>query len=181
MELDANLISRTLKQRGLSKTGLAQALRVPNSAITALLNGERLLKAHEVPLAKKYLKLDTVPLVGKVAAGAKMVFFSDTGEWERVPAPEGVNENTVAVVIEGTSLGPLFDRWLVYYDKVERPITRALIGKLCVVGIPDGGVLIKLVKASKTKGLFHLFSNTEDPIMDTQIEWAARVKNMVPQ
>lgn len=181
MELDSKLIARTLAQRNLSKSGLAKALGVQNSAITALLSGERMLKAHEVSIAKKYLKLDTVPLVGKVAAGAKMIFFPDTGEWARVPAPEDVNEHTVAVEIEGTSLGPLFDKWLVYYDRVERPITKGLIGKLCVVGLPDGSILVKLVRPAKSKGLFHLYSNTEDPILDAEIEWAARVKSMVPR
>lgn len=181
MEIDSKLIARALKQRNLPKSGLAKALGVQNSAITALLNGQRLLKAHEITAAKRFLKLDTVPLVGKVAAGAKMIFFADTGEWARVPAPEDVNENTVAVEIEGTSLGPLFDKWLVYYDRVERPLTRASLGKLCVVGLRDGAIMVKLVRPSKSKGLFHLYSNTEDPILDAEIEWAARVKSMVPR
>lgn len=179
--MDHKLIARTLAARGLSKTGLAEALRVPNSAVSALLKGDRKLSADELPKVRKYLKLDTVPLVGKVAAGAKMLFFADTGEWERVPAPEGSNEKTVAAEIEGTSLGPLFDRWLVFYDRVESPVTRALFKKLCVVGTTDGQTLVKMIEPSKTKGLFHLYSNTEAPMLDVQIEWAARVKNMVPR
>lgn len=179
--MDHKLIGRTLTARGLSKSGLADALGVGNSAVTALLKGERRLLADEVPKAKKYLNLDTVPVVGKVAAGARMIFFADTGEWDRVPAPDDANENTVAAEIEGSSLGPLFDRWLVFYDRVERPVSRALFKKLCVIGTSDGQTLVKMLEPSKTKGLFHLYSNTEAPMLDVQIDWAARVKHMVPR
>lgn len=179
--MDHKLISRTLDARGLSKSGLAQVLKIPNSAVTALLKGDRRLLADEVPKVRKYLKLDTVPIVGRVAAGAKMIFLPDTGEWERVPAPDDANENTVAAEIHGTSLGPLFDHWLVFYDQVERPVTKALFKKLCVVGTTDGQTLVKMIEPSKTRGLFHLYSNTEAPLLDVQIEWAARVKTMVPR
>lgn len=184
MDLTPELIARTLATRRLSKGGLGKAIGIGNSGVTALLNGERELKATELPKALAYLGLDKVPVVGRVSAGAKMMFFPDTtGEWERVTAPAGATENTVAVEVEGTSLGPLFERWLVFYDRVERPITKALIGKLCVVGLPDGEVLVKKVIASRNKGLFHLYSNTNEdpPILDQKIEWAARVRSIAPK
>lgn len=182
MELTPKLVARVVAERGLSKSGLASALSIPNSAVTAFLKGERKLKADEVPKAKAYLGLDTVPIVGRVAAGAKMIFFPDTGEWERVTAPEDATDKTVAVEIDGASLGPLLDRWLIFYDQVERPITKNLIGEMCVVGLAGGDVLVKLVKESRTKGLFHLYSNTADePILDQEIEWAAKVKSIAPR
>jgi hypothetical protein len=92
-----------------------------------------------------------------------------------------MSPETVAVEIRGESLGALFDRWLVYYDQVERPVTPELIGKLCVVGLADGRVLIKKIQRSKAKGLFHLISNTEAPLTDVAIEWAARVTSMQPR
>lgn len=185
MEVTPSLVARVLKERrDLSKGGLAKAWGVNNpSAVSAFLAGTRQLKAHEVPATIAYLGLDQVPIIGRVSAGAKIIRFPDDGTWERVPAPIGATANTVAVEIEGTSLGPLFDRWLVFYDRVERPITKALIGKLCVVGLPDGEVLVKKVIASKTKGLFHLQSNTLDnaTIHDQEIAWAARVKSIAPR
>jgi len=182
MELNPKLVAKVIDARGLSKSGLASALKIPNSAVTSYLKGERKLKQDEVPLAKKYLQLDTIPIVGRVSAGAAMIFFPQTGELERVPAPDDSTENTVAAEIDGISLGPVFDRWLVIYDRVERPVTKALVGELCVVGVKDGGVLVKLVKESRTKGLFHLFSNSnEDPLLDQEIEWAARVKAIQPR
>jgi SOS-response transcriptional repressor LexA len=124
----------------------------------------------------------TVPLVGYVGAGAAAHFFGDQGPLDDVPAPEGSSEETVAVEIRGDSLGALFDRWLVFYDDVHRPVTADQVGKLCVVGLLDGRILIKKIQRSRAKnGLFHLLSNTEAPILDVEIEWAAKVINMVPQ
>jgi repressor LexA len=71
MELDE--IVEGLKKPGKSKKGLAEALDRQPSAVTALLHGEREIKAREVPIIRAYLELDgerTVPLVGFVGAGA---------------------------------------------------------------------------------------------------------------
>lgn len=122
----------------------------------------------------------TVPLVGYVGAGAE-THFLPSGELDRVPAPEGSTDDTVAVEIRGESLGSFFDRWLIFYDDVRRPVTSDLVGKLCVVGLEDGRILVKKIQRSKARGLFHLLSQTEGPILDVPIEWAARVKNMVPK
>lgn len=121
-----------------------------------------------------------VPLVGYVGAGAT-AYFVAAGELGEVEAPDGATDSTVAVEIRGDSLGPLFDHWLVFYDDVRRPVTTDLIGRLCIVGLEDDRVLIKKIKKSKTKGLFHLISQSDDPILDVVIEWAAQVKIMVPR
>jgi hypothetical protein len=90
-------------------------------------------------------------------------------------------DDTVAVIVRGDSLGSFFDRWLIFYDDVRRPVTPDLIGHLCVVGLPNGQVLVKKIKATRSRGLYHLVGQFGDPIMDTPIEWAARVKELRPQ
>lgn len=124
--------------------------------------------------------LPTVPLAGYVGAGAT-AYFTAAGELGEVEAPEGSSKATVAVEIRGDSLGALFDRWLVFYDDVHRPMTSELIGRLCVIGLEDGRILIKKPQRSRTKGLYHLISNVEPPIFDVAIEWAAKVRAMVPR
>lgn len=128
----------------------------------------------------KSAELAYVPLIGYVGAGAQ-AYFTEAGVLGEVEAPPGSTESTVAVEIRGDSLGAFFDRWLVFYDDVRRPITPDLIGRLCVVGLADERVLIKKPVRSKARGLFHLLSQAEDPIMDVQIDWAAKVKSMVPR
>lgn len=123
----------------------------------------------------------TVNLVGYVGAGAETHFFANDEPLDEVDAPDGTSDTTVAVEIRGESLGSFFDRWLVFYDDVRRPVTTDLLNKICVVGLEDGRILIKKIQRSKAKGLFHLLSQTEGPILDVAIEWAARVKVMVPK
>ncbi|WP_262048632.1 XRE family transcriptional regulator [Bradyrhizobium sp. Bra78] len=122
-----------------------------------------------------------VSLVGYVGAGAETHFFANDAPLDEVRAPDGTNDETVAVEIRGESLGSFFDRWLVFYDDVRRPVTSDLINRLCVVGIEDGRILIKKIQRSKARGFYHLLSQTEPPILDVRIEWAAAVKSMVPK
>jgi phage repressor protein C with HTH and peptisase S24 domain len=130
----------------------------------------------EAPTAPK------VPVAGYVGAGAEAHFYAVAqGDLDEVGAPEGSTKETVAVEIRGDSLGTFFDRWLVFYDDVRSPITPDLIGKLCVVGLDDGRVLIKKLQRSRVHGLFNLVSQNDPPIVDATIEWAARVKSMTPR
>ena len=123
-----------------------------------------------------------VPVAGYVGAGAEAHFYAVAqGDLDEVEAPEGSSKQTVAVEIRGDSLGTFFDRWLVFYDDIRSPITPDLIGKLCVVELDDGRVLIKKVQRSRVHGLFNLVSQNEPPIVDATIEWAARVKSMMPR
>ena len=124
----------------------------------------------------------TVPLVGYVGAGAEAHFYGEgQGPLDQVDAPDGSTEHTKAVEIRGDSLGSFFDRWLVFYDDVRRPVTPDLFNKLCVVGLPNGQVLVKKLQRGSRRSRFHLIGQFGDPILDAEVEWAARVKNMVPR
>jgi phage repressor protein C with HTH and peptisase S24 domain len=123
-----------------------------------------------------------VPVAGYVGAGAETHFYAVAqGGLDEIDAPEGSTPDTVAVEIRGDSLGTFFDRWLVFYDDVRREVTPDLLGKLCVVGLDDGRVLIKKLQRSRSQGLFNLVSQTEAPIVDVAIEWAAKVKSLMPR
>jgi transcriptional regulator with XRE-family HTH domain len=124
----------------------------------------------------------TVPLVGYVGAGAEAHFYasSDEGLGE-VEAPPEATMDTRAAEIRGESLGPLFEGWLVFYDDVRTPVTPDLMGQLCVVGLPNDKVLVKKLRPSRTPGLYHLLSNSEAPMLDQEVAWAAKVKTMRPR
>lgn len=123
-----------------------------------------------------------IPVAGYVGAGAETHFYAvSQGGLDEIDAPDGSTPDTVAVEIRGDSLGAFFDRWLVFYDDVRREVTPDLLGKLCVVGLDDGRVLIKKLQRSRSQGLFNLVSQTEAPILDVAIEWAAKVKSMMPR
>lgn len=172
-------------KRGWTQTQAAEAMGTTRDMYTKLENGSRRLNsswlaaagsAFEVDPGQIVAERDQVPLVGYVGAGAEAHYHGKLAD--EVDAPEDATENTVAVEVRGDSLGTFFDRWLIFYDDVRRPVTPDLVGPLCVVGLPDGRVLVKKIKPSRNRGLYHLFGQFGDPILDTPIDWAAKVKRM---
>lgn len=182
-----------------SAAAAARRLGVPYGTYSGHENGLRGIKddelaayakAYRVPLA--WLAYgegspDALPrqadLVGYVAAGAAATVYGEgQGPFDTVDAPEGSNENTVAVEVRGTSLGPALDQWLVFYDRVEDPPNENLNNKLCVVGLPDGRILVKQLRKARANGLWHLYSNyADEPILDQEVVWAAPVRAMTPR
>lgn len=121
-----------------------------------------------------------VPVVGYVGAGSEAHFGTAQGPMDEAPAPDGATPQTVAVEVRGESLGAFFDGWLVFYDDVRSPITEDLIGRLCVVGLEDGRILVKMVQKNRSGG-FDLFGQFGDPVLDAAIAWAAPVKSFAPR
>jgi len=190
-------IRQGLRDTRKTRSGLAKALGRSPSAVTDLLNGTRRLRAEEIPVIAEYLGVEPprlvgggrpthpmgrVPLVGFVGAGAIAHYYADgQGPFDEVEAPDTASPTTVAVQIRGHSLGALFDNWLVFYDEVRDPPTENLIGRMCVCGLADGRVLVKALKRSQMPGLWTLLSNTEPPIYDVALNWAALVREMRPR
>jgi hypothetical protein len=77
--------------------------------------------------------------------------------------------------------GQLEDGWIVYYDNRRDPPTNDMYGKLCVVGLRDGRVLIKKLLPGRQTGCFDLYSTASSPMQDQQVEWAARVSWIAPK
>lgn len=125
----------------------------------------------------------TVPVVGYVQAGAQAQYRPlHDSIIDRVDPPHNATDKTVAFEIRGDSLGELFDQWLVFFDDVRSPVTPDLVGRLCVVGLEDGRVMIKKLTRGR-KGMYTLVSDRDrqDPIENVAVQWAARVKTMVPR
>lgn len=194
MQIDNAWIREGLKGAGKTKSGLAQAMSVPNSAVTSLVQNKRSVRVHELPRIIEYLGIRppssaipvgvrSVPLLGYVGAGAQAHYYAegDGLSGEEVDAPDGATESTVAVEVRGESLGALFDRWLVFYDDVRDPPSSAMLGRLCVVGLADGRILVKKLQRGQLPGHFNLISNTEPPMYDQLVQWAAVVKQMTPR
>lgn len=126
-------------------------------------------------------KTNTVPLVGYVGAGSLAHYFGEgDGERDQVEAPENATEQTVGVEVRGDSLGTVFDRWVAYYDDVRSEPTPDMIGKLCIVGLHDGRVLIKKLEKGQLPKHYNLISQ-DPPIYDAEVVWAAVVKAMMPR
>ena len=119
-----------------------------------------------------------VPVVGYVGAAAEVRLYEVAQrDLDQVDCP-GSTEATVAVEIRSDSLGPFFNRWLLFYDDVHRPPTHDHIGELCVVGLGGRRILVRQVQLGSAEGRFNLLSATDKPILDVAIEWAATVDSV---
>src|SRR5215469_6301113 len=94
MILDAATIERALERTGKSKGGLARVMGARPGAVSEILSGIRLIKAAEVGPMMEYLGLNSVPIMGRVGAGA--VIEPDN---EQVP-PEGLGDVELPFPIE---------------------------------------------------------------------------------
>lgn len=187
-----NRIREWREKRGLTLEQLAELSHISSSYLQRMEVGERNVSLKSLSrisdalgVGQRELVPDDgrrVPIVGYVGAGAEMILHSEgQGVDENVPAPEGATKKTVAAVIRGSSLGELFDQWLVYYDQIRTPPTPDMIGRLCVVGLSDGRILVKKLQRGQLEDTYTLLSNTEPPIYDADLDWAAEVKQMSPR
>lgn len=189
----ANNLRALRDQRGWSQDDAATALGTTRSQYAKLERGARRLSDKWIDRAATAYGVDTgdivrgvrasVPIAGYVSAGSEMTLYGEgQGGHGETPAPEGSSDRTVAVEIRGESLGPFFNGWLVFFDDVRSPVTDDIVGKLCVVGLEDGRVLIKrLIRSRSAPNLFHLYGQFGDPTLDVRVKWAAQVKSVVPR
>jgi hypothetical protein len=83
--------------------------------------------------------------------------------------------------IEGDSQYPLQPGWLIFYGPENQGVADKLAGKLCVVQVKDGPVLLKTLKRGSKKGLFRLESWNAPPREDVKLVWAAPVLDIRPR
>ena len=183
---------RALREKaGLSQDALAQRMGTTRSQLAKLERGERRLtekwieraaKALDVPMSM-IIDVGTVPMVGFVGAGAELVYHHDgTGELDQVDAPPQAGAGMVAVQVKGDSMrGQVDDGWVLFYEDRREPVTDDLLGQLCVVGLPDGRIMVKKLQRGQTAGLFHLYSSNSDPLFDQTVTWAAKVVWIKPR
>jgi phage repressor protein C with HTH and peptisase S24 domain len=118
-----------------------------------------------------------IRIIGYVGAGLEAHFYGDgDNPNEETEAPPNRTTSTVAVQVRGNSMAGYFDDGSVlYYDDIRTPPTEDLIGRLCVVELKDGRVLVKRLHKGSRKGRWTLLSTNADPLFDRTLTWAARV------
>src|SRR2546430_2129710 len=147
--LDIRMIERGLEKPGKTKGGLATAMGVRPGAVSEILSGLRLIKASEITPIIEYLELNSVPIMGRVGAGASI-----EPEHEQVP-PEGLGEvelpfpiaeETIAFEVAGDSMLPKYENGdvIVVYREQRHPLS-SFFGEEAAVRPKTGGRYLKTI------------------------------------
>src|SRR3954449_6581401 len=183
--LDVRMIERGLQKPGKTKGGLAAAMGVRPGAVSEILAEIRQIKATEIQPIIDYLELNSVPIMGRVGAGA--VIEPDN---EQVP-PEGlgevelpfpITEETVAFEVAGDSMLPKYETGdiIVVYREQRYPLS-SFFGEEAVVRLKTGERYLKTIERGKSPSLVNLASFNAKQIVGVKLEWVGEICLSMPK
>ena len=183
--LDVRLIERGLEKPGKTKGGLAAAMGVRPGAVSEILSGLRLIKASEIPNIIEYLDLNSVPIMGRVGAGAAI-----EPEHEQVP-PEGlgeielpfpISEETIAFEVSGDSMLPKYENGdiIVVFKEQQHPVS-SFYGEEAAVRLKTGERYLKTIERGKSATQVNLISFNAKPINGVKLEWIGEICVTLPR
>lgn len=195
------MIRRLREAKGLTQTQLANLIGTKQPQIDRLEKagtpkGRKVTKEWAEKLAPhlgvKAVDLlfsepgeEAIELVGAVGADTEgqRVYGSGQGQLGWVEPIPGANENTVAVIVRGSSMRPYAeDGGIIYYDDRRDPPSDDMLGEVVIVGLDDDRVLLKrLLRPTAGKpGHFDLESFNGEQMPDQHVVWAAFVAAVIP-
>lgn len=176
----------------LTQEQIADAMGISKSQYIKLERGERRLTVDYARRAAQAFgvrasdvtddQVDHLPVVGRIGASTSGEILHDTdhGPFGEIIVPIGAFGTEVAVEVEGHSMGIYApDGSLIIYDDRRDPPTEDMLGEVCVIGLPDGRVLLKRLLRGSRRGLFDLESIVGETLRDQAIEWAAVVAMVI--
>jgi repressor LexA len=183
--LDIKMIERGLAKPGKTKGGLATAMGVRPGAVSEILADARQIKATEIQPIIDYLELNSVPIMGRVGAGAAI-----EPEHEKVP-PEGlgevelpfpISEETIGFEVAGDSMLPKYENGdiIVVYREQRHPVS-TFYGEEAAVRLKTGERYLKTIERGKSSMLVNLTSFNAKPINGVRLEWIGEICLTLPR
>jgi repressor LexA len=154
-------------------------------AVSEILSGLRLIKASEIADIIDYLELNSVPIMGRVGAGAVI-----EPENEQVP-PEGlgevelpfpISEETIAFEVAGDSMLPKYENGdiIVVYRDQRHPLS-SFYGEEAAVRLKSGERYLKTIERGKSANSVNLTSFNAKPINGVKLEWIGEICVTLPR
>lgn len=195
--MNENAIRQLREARGWTLEKLAENVGLSVSYVQRLEHGERNLSVKHIDrfaaafgVAREEIissrRRSEVPVVGLAGAGpdSSVLYGNGQGTSDLAPAPPLWSPSTVALEVRGNSMrGIAYDGWYVYYDDVRSELTEDMIGQPCVLGLPDGRVVVKIPYFGRVPGTFDLESANQavDTMRGEVVAWACLVTAIVPR
>ena len=179
------MIERGLEKPGKTKGGLAQAMGVRPGAVSEILSGLRLIKASEIGPIMEYLELNSVPIMGRVGAGAVIEPDNEQvppGGIGEIELPFPIAEETVAFEVSGDSMLPKYENGdvIVVYREQRHPLS-SFFGEEAAVRLRTGERYLKTIERGKSANLVNLTSFNAKPINGVRLEWIGEICVTLPR
>lgn len=199
MENYPNNIRKIRKAKKLTLEEVAERAKASVPQVQKLEKGERrltvdwaqrLAKALETTAAEIMgievgISSALIPIVARVGAGAAVFSYDDHAKGaglDMVECPPNMNpKKTVALEVVGDSMEPLMSEgFLLFYEDRIFGVPDEHLGKICVVQVHDGPILVKRIRKGSKVGLYDLqcLNPLHDGIRDAVVEWSALVRYM---
>lgn len=194
----AEILKKIMREQGWSQYDLERELKLSQPTISRIIGGSQpkhdtalriLALARRLTVINNSGGLETsqnrqgVPIVATIGSAGETHMLENA--LEMAPAPPTSSPDTLmAAKVAGNGMLPMFsDGWVIYWDQAaqmqQEPIER-LLGKLCVVCVVGDHLFVRKLIQGRSPGHYDLWAANAEPLLDVEIQWAARVLWILP-
>lgn len=190
MQVNKQFFMDHMADKRLSLREVSKQMGVWPAALSRSLDGKRKMQLEEAASLARVLGIPVTEVLANAGIepakvksrrcdvvayykGDGTIEYAKEGSVERVPIPEGVQDDAIAVRYV-TSDSPLSftDGWLTFLAPRRDP--SELIGLYCGVQIAGGPMVFAVIRRGYEPGTFNLFGNNGHKIENARLEWARR-------
>jgi hypothetical protein len=120
------------------------------------------------------------PVVGYVGAGSQTHYYKISPGYLDQIEPNSYTHATLVFQIRDRCLGSIFNRWLLVVDEICERVTPDLLGRLCIVRLANGDMVLRRLQPGRTEGRYDLIAEAGATFRDVSVIWVAKIKSMLP-